>query len=196
MLIGIDRDGQMNFNEVAKRIMEVRMPQGRVASCNAQCETPLDAEVPVAVAPVERTATVADWPRPRPQPVVSGSVPRGGDSDYYNYSGPVAHCDRSSTQSIRDRLGSGRRFGGRFGCRLLTLASRMLQHVATVRHTVQRQEFDTEQSGTLTHDDFMALAGLVEKEYELSDDPCALSQYANTRRSPQRARSRRCTLCK
>ena len=55
MLIGIDRDGQMNFNEVAKRIMEVRTPQGRAASCNAQCETPLDAEVVVAVAPVEWT---------------------------------------------------------------------------------------------------------------------------------------------
>ena len=66
MLIGIDRDGQMNFNEVAKRIMEVRTPQGRAASCNAQCETPLDAEVFVAVAPLEWTATVANSPRACP----------------------------------------------------------------------------------------------------------------------------------
>ena len=81
MLIGIDRDGQMNFNEVAKRIMEVRTPQGRAASCNAQCETPLDAEVFVAVAPLEWTATAADSPRP----VLSGSVCPTGRRLRYNY---------------------------------------------------------------------------------------------------------------
>ena len=33
------------------------------------------------------------------------------------------------------------------------------------------EEFDTEHTGCLSHDDFIALAALVEKEYELSDDP-------------------------